>query len=417
MITTKNIIEKYLAFGGERDYHEFVEFIAEVFHAKNRTDENTKEFHCLEYIEAKLKKGKRFAAQYGQIDVIIEDSIEDIERGYDELNGATKKRAPKHLTKKHTKHKQNARIKKGILGKLVDSGKVTPRGNSDLYWREKGITLVFSPDDKKVRIGENIPATYQFRDMRFLENYYNLRAFEFGNWLNQQDRQNYLSGMGIALYDLHKLLGFAPTKISFKGRLAIAFGARGRGKALAHFEPGSFTINLTRYSRPDAVNERPADYNKLNLLLKDGGVGSFAHEYGHALDYYGGLHIEKGDNFSLSRDDSTDPKPNPVTIKKSTLHGLMEKLLYKIIWKAPNKYSDYYTRLLKSSTRPYFLQRNEIFARAFEVYVHFKLEKKKHKNIFLNKVKYNPKFYLSLSEMKKVEKEFDTLMNALKKHL
>ncbi|MBA3681753.1 MAG: hypothetical protein H0W73_11420 [Bacteroidetes bacterium] len=95
----------------------------------------------------------------------------------------------------------------------------------------------------------------------------------------------------------------------------------------------------------------------------------------------------------------------------------MEKLLFKILWKTPNKHSDYYTRLLKAATRPYFLQRNEIFARAFEVYVHYKLEKKKYKNIFLNKVKYSPKFYLTLAEMKKAEKEFDTLINVLKKHL
>ncbi len=415
MTTTEKIIKKYLGFEGDKSYSDFVTFHIEVRKAIENETAGSKNYVSLNYISLKLLRGMKAAAvNKGEIYVIIEDTIEDIERGYDELKGSPKRASKKSTAKKASPKTKN---KKGGLGKLVDSGKVTPRGNSDLYWREKGIVLVFSPDDKKVRIGETIPANYQFRDMRFLENYYNMRAFEFGNWLNQQDRQNYLSGMGIALFDLHKLLGFTPTKISFKGRLAIAFGARGRGKALAHFEPGSFTINLTRYSRPDEVSDRPKDFNRVDLLLKDGGVGSFAHEYGHALDYYGGLHIEKGDNFSLSRDDSTDPKPNPATIKKNTLHGLMEKLLFKILWKTPNKHSDYYTRLLKAATRPYFLQRNEIFARAFEVYVHYKLDKKKHKNIFLNKVKYNPKFYLTLAEMKKVEKEFDTLINALKKHL
>ena len=46
-------------------------------------------------------------------------------------------------------------------------------------------------------------------------------------------------------------------------RLAIAFGARGRSGALAHYEPGRQVINLTKMK----------------------GAGSLAHEWGHALDH------------------------------------------------------------------------------------------------------------------------------------
>lgn len=45
-------------------------------------------------------------------------------------------------------------------------------------------------------------------------------------------------------------------------RLAIAFGSRGKGNALAHYEPGRVVINLTKMK----------------------GAGSLAHEFGHALD-------------------------------------------------------------------------------------------------------------------------------------
>lgn len=45
-------------------------------------------------------------------------------------------------------------------------------------------------------------------------------------------------------------------------RLAIAFGARGKGNALAHYEPSRAVINLTKMK----------------------GAGSLAHEFGHALD-------------------------------------------------------------------------------------------------------------------------------------
>lgn len=45
-------------------------------------------------------------------------------------------------------------------------------------------------------------------------------------------------------------------------RLAIAFGSRGKGNALAHYEPSRAVINLTKMK----------------------GAGSLAHEFGHALD-------------------------------------------------------------------------------------------------------------------------------------
>lgn len=403
MTTTEKIIKKYLSFSGERSFLEFAEFNTEVTGEIRNHNTGSRDFVCLNYIHRKLMKGMSFCIQNGGwIDVIIEDSVEDIERGYDTAS----------------KEQKKSKKKKGEdLGKIVDYGKVSPRGNSDIYWRNKGIDLVFLPDDKKVRVGEKIPETYKYTDMRFLETFYGLRAFEFGNWLSQQDRLNYVSGLGLALYDLHKLLGIKPEKLSIKNKLAVAFGARGRGRALAHFEPGSFVINLTRYSRPPNEDSRSENFKRANLILNDGGVGAFAHEYGHALDYFGGLNIDRGDHFTLSRDDSTDPKPDMTLLKKSTLKGLMEKLLYKIIWSTPNKHTPYYARLTKGKTRKYFKQRNEIFARAFEVYVQYKLESKKHKNIFLNRSKYPTRYYMTTKEMKRVINEFDTLINAIKKHL
>lgn len=402
MNATDKIIEKYLGLGGKRKFSELAQLHIEAMQEREKQDPKSRNYHCLEFICKKLVAATKLCLlNGGSIEVEIINTVQDIEKGYIKHDAKTKKKPRK----------------KGGLGKLVDSGKVAPRGNSDVYWRNKGIDLIFLPNDAKVRKGDKIPETYKYHDMRFLENYYGLKAFEFGNWLSQQDRLNYVSGLGLALYDLHKLLGLKPEKISIKNRLGIAFGARGRGKALAHFEPGSFVINLTRYSRPPHEKSRPKDFRRVSLIVNDGGVGAFAHEYGHALDYFGALHVEKGDTFSLSGDDSVNPKPNAAYIKKNTLRGLMEKLLYKIIWNTPNKYTPYYSRLTKGKTRKYFLQRNEIFARAFEVYVQYKLEKQSHKNIFLNRSKYPTRFYMTTQEMKRVVGEFDTLINALKKHL
>lgn len=425
MKTADDIIHKYLHFGGDRNLQDFGEFLKVARQVKHKYSKESKEYILIEYVENKLIRGLGLCVQYGTIYAIIdEQSKEDIEKilrdkGY--LSGlrkaSTKKRQTKIVRKPKVKRPVKKKAAKKSLGKLVDHGQVAPRGKSDIYWRRQGIEVVFLPNDAKVRTGEKIPDTYKYADVRFIEDYYGLKAIEFGNWLSQQDRVNYLAGLGLALFDLHKAIRFTPKQISIKNRLSVAFGARGRGKALAHFEPGSFAINLTRYSRPKKVKVRPVNFNRVNMILQDGGVGSFAHEYGHALDYYGGLHIEKGDTFSLSGDDSIDPTPDTVLLKKNTLKGLMEKLLYKIIWKNNKVHTAYYTRLRKAAKTDYYIQRNEIFARAFEVYVQYKLLKQKHKNVFLNKSKYDQTFYLSIAEMRNVEKEFDALMSALKKHL
>jgi hypothetical protein len=65
------------------------------------------------------------------------------------------------------------------------------------------------------------------------------------------------------LVDLADVLGIKPEDISLGGQLGLAIGARGTGNALAHYEPELKVINLTRA----------------------GGVGSLAHEWGHALDH------------------------------------------------------------------------------------------------------------------------------------
>lgn len=419
-MTTDQIIHKYLHFGGERNMQDFGEFLKAARLEKIKHAKTSEDYIVIEYIENKLIKGLGLCVQYDSIFAVIdEESKEDIieilkAAGY--LSG-TKKKAVKRRTIKKAQAKPHTIKKKRSLGKVVDHGNPAPRGKSDIYWRRQGIEVVLKPNDPDVRKGLKIADTYHYWDVRFIEGFYGLKGIEFGNWLSQQDRVNYLCGLGVALFDLHKALKFAPKQISLKGRVSVAFGARGRGKAVAHFEPGTFAINLTRYSRPQKVKYRKSNFNRVELILRDGGVGAFAHEYGHALDYFGGLHADKGDTFSLSRDRSTDPRPIKALLKQNTLRGLMEKLLYKIIWKNPTTRSNYYARLVKSAPTDYYLYRNEIFARAFEIYVQYKLAKAKFKNAFLTSTKYDTDVYMTHKELQSVEKEFDTLMNALKKHL
>lgn len=419
---TVYLLNKYLNLGGTRTYSDFAKFFREVVEERMHATAGQEEYKYLIYLEEKAMKGIELCAQHGDIFVIIdEQSIEDIEETINKSLGkkpkASKTKARPAPKKRRTRQKKPAKTKGKDLGKIVDHGTTAPEGNSDKYWDDKGIELVFEPNDKRVRTGEKIPSTYKFADMRFLEKFYGLKAFEFGNWLSQQDRLNYLSGLGIALFDLYRLLGFEQKHIGLDGKLSVSFGARGRGTALAHFEPSAFVINLTRYSRPKELNKRTKDFKRVDLILQDGGVGAFAHEYGHALDFFAGTFIEKADEWQISGGRSVNHAVRYPSLKKPKLQGLMDNILNKILWKGKNVESDYSKRLNKKGTKEYFLRRNEIWARSFEVYVQFKLEKKKHKNVFLNKSKYPTRYYLTLSEMKKLEKDFDALLIEIKKHL
>ena len=97
---------------------------------------------------------------------------------------------------------------------------------------------------------------------------FGFRAVEFGEWLSQPERQEALDRAFDAFGDLADVLGWEAADLSLGGRLAVAFGARGRGGAAkAHYEPALHVLNMTK------VN----------------GAGSLAHEWGHAFDHRLGL--------------------------------------------------------------------------------------------------------------------------------
>lgn len=97
---------------------------------------------------------------------------------------------------------------------------------------------------------------------------FNLRGVEFGNWNNQDERQNLMNEAWDGLMDLADVLGVPPKALGLGGDLALAFGARGHGlhSARAHYEHERAVINLT----------------------KEKGAGTLAHEWLHAMDHYFG---------------------------------------------------------------------------------------------------------------------------------
>lgn len=95
---------------------------------------------------------------------------------------------------------------------------------------------------------------------------FGFRGVEFGNWNNQDERQQLMNEAYDGLLDLAEVLDVPARAIGLNGDLALAFGARGQGLsgARAHYEPAKVVMNLT----------------KMN------GAGALAHEWFHALDHY-----------------------------------------------------------------------------------------------------------------------------------
>lgn len=413
---SKRAIKAYLEFGGENKTPEDLEkLLYQVTLARYLDNRDEEAVVKLGYIKQKLSNALNMATMYGSVTVNNDHSEANLEDFYKKyLEGKEKGDDDIGKIKPPGKNEE--------LGKLVDEGDVPYPDRADAYWeKENRMKVIFQPNNREIRTGQKISSGYTYENMTFLQAYYNLRSISFGNWLSQKDKMNYVAGLGIALYDLHHILGFKPHQMSLGGKLSVAFGARGRGAALAHFEPDTFCINITRYSRRAKKVAKRHDQKTIKYLIASGGVGSFAHEFGHALDYYGGKYIKSSPGGALSHGRSGRTKPNKKLMKEDSVAGHMERLLNKIIWKKENKHTPYYERLLAGKKRKgpgkitaYYFRRNEIFARAFESYVHYKMAKKKSKNIFLAETKYASEAYLTPSETKAIEKDFDQLVNAIK---
>ncbi|MFM2589474.1 PLxRFG domain-containing protein [Vibrio sp. TBV020] len=118
---------------------------------------------------------------------------------------------------------------------------------------------------------------------------FGFRGVQFGNWVEGKRRQQDLNNAYDSLVDLANLMGVTTRAISLGGKLGLAFGARGQGgrsSAAAHFEPGTFVINLTKVH----------------------GKGSLAHEWFHALDYHFGNGINVSGRKSASTVEGVRPE-------------------------------------------------------------------------------------------------------------
>lgn len=219
-------------------------------------------------------------------------------------------------------------------------------------------------------------------------NEFGIYGGEYGNWLNQKERKASLYCGYEAFRDLAEALNINDNDISLGGRLSIAFGSRGHGTALAHYEPLREVINLTKMK----------------------GAGSLAHEWGHALDYILGTKL-----FGQKLISSNNYIGSGV-INVMKYNGHKETEFYK----NAKALDQYYSK----SDKGYWSSPTEMFARCFACYVYDKLQEKGQKNDYLCGHAYrivgldadgNPILsYPTGEEKDRIFSEFDLMFNELK---
>lgn len=307
--------------------------------------------------------------------------------------------------------------------KLFDIDRM-PRSRVEKYWHKVMFKDVFNDDKRK------LPSSFQYYDQDHVLEKFQLRGLQYGNWLNQEDRYQYLMGAAISLYDLAKITGFTHKQVGFEGTLRLSFGARGSGSALAHFEPWSKTINITRYREEDK------DFGDKDKYLEYGGSGSLGHEWAHALDCF--IQMQLAAKNTLSSGYLSEIIEGHVrhvqsegwayTAPRTKLERLMCELMLSIKYqpKAASSYwekSNHVNRIKDGQAKgvikkgPYWTSTVELFARSFEMFLATEMKKLPYKNEFLSEQKYGSSVYQTPEEAAHTAPRWKALLSYCKTHI
>jgi len=192
-----------------------------------------------------------------------------------------------------------------------------------------------------LKYAEKEEERFKFRDgkdaAQQTKSTFNLRAVQYGNYVSDTERAVQTQLAYGALHDMSKVLHMEENEVGIGGKLALAIGARGSGRAKAHHEPLRNVINLTATK----------------------GNGALAHEYGHYVD-------EK-----LYQASSSSIEGEAGGISKITVHGFMKSNpeLKNAINQLNQRieYSDFKHNARRHGS--YWAKREEVFARAFAAYI------------------------------------------------
>jgi len=213
----------------------------------------------------------------------------------------------------------------------------------------------------------------------------NFKSLQYGNSVTDSEREHHTKGALGAFKDLSEITGIPENEVSFSGRLGLGFGARGKGNALAHYEPDTFMINMTRKR----------------------GFGSLGHEWFHALDNvisnvstnkpYKGLGYG-----GMATEGQLDPDSSTATI----IGGKIKKVTEIIVPEMQKKLKGY---------QGYWREPKEIMARSFEAYLNDRLKKKGRSSTYLAKEDYGHIVYPQGKTKEKLFDAFDDLFAEINK--
>jgi len=243
------------------------------------------------------------------------------------------------------------------IGKIEDAGKVVRGGGIDRYWGRESIQLY----------PQHFVGTKQILKEKWLHdstealNHFNLRSIEFGNWMSQEDRANFLYAAMLSLHQLATMLKVKDSDMGFGGKLSIALGARGHGGAAGHYESMPFSvINIT----------------------KTKGIGVLAHEFAHALDNIISFHTGGKQQSFVSGGRSTRKGYDELIAKSGNyFEKQFEEFFNVLFYDSDGESTDFHKALNRKDE--YWNRRNEVFARTFEVYIANIQQQEKITNRFL----------------------------------
>lgn len=219
----------------------------------------------------------------------------------------------------------------------------------------------------------------QEEQSKFISEKLKMRGLQWGNSVTDEERKHHMEQIALAFKDLSDVLEIPYEQVTLNGKLALAVGARGKGTALAHYEPDNKVINLTR----------------------KGGVGSLAHEWGHFLD-----NLTTGGWGNFLSDNS---KWNPDTPSERAMHTVLSS--FAPVAERIRKTETY--RKLSDKQKSYWTSTEEMFARCFEKYVDYKLESMDRKNTYLAGAE-DHEFWPNKEELKDIAPAMDNLFEILR---
>jgi len=249
----------------------------------------------------------------------------------------------------------------------VTTGLVVNGGRIARYWQNKDIFITKYTHKKDIH-NNNLHA---YTDAASFVEHFNLHSVEFGNWLNQSLRVQFLYAAADCLHQLAELFNVPDNQIGLNKKLSISLGARGFSKAAAHYEPYKYAI--------------------INITKTHVTNGSFAHEFGHAIDNL--LSVFKNDRKNGNNQYVSGGMDSSFVINKGKISGndgifeFYAEQIFKILYYDNklnlSKYATYLDSI--SITTDYYKRRTEVFARTFETWLGYRLGKNYYNDMFYKK--------------------------------